>query len=623
MAKNHNEKIKKLLTFLEGEQQPNGSFLSYSSPRDNKFSKASPYKTVFTTALILSALQQVDTPLAHKIKERAAKFLWGQKSKNFTWNYWDRSSAEYEEMPYPDDLDDTFCSLAALQTYDKRLISGDVLAKAVTILTALEEKEGGPYKTWIVDEAADEIWKDVDLGVNSNIAYFLTLNDVKLPNITTFCENFIKNEGLSSPYYPHDFALIYFLSRWYKGTYKKQLLDRAIKKLETSTNILEKACLYSAILRLNKKTTITPNFYNAKPKPYTFYTGINPKRSTKYFAGSAALTAAFMIEALSLDKAQQKPVKRQDETAIKIHRKVLKKVKKRCAKVSPEVEDIANKILQKLAATDKDVQIILLPYLYFTTLKKSRSGSGTFKTPPLDFFVQLGTANLYGWIAYTIYDDFLDEEAQPPTLPLANLCLRELTSIFESVLPAETGFSIIFHEFMDKIESANAWETTHCRFSDKDAPEKIPDFENLSQLADKSIGHALGPIAVLYSLGYKRNDIEVKKTISMFRSYIIARQLNDDAHDWKDDLNMGHINVVGAMVLERASDNLEKVFWDKIVINVSQQILRHAGKTITEAQENPAIHNHMFFRNLVEPLRQSAKKTLEEQRRAAEFIREY
>src|SRR4030095_7089120 len=105
------------------------------------------------------------------LQNKIAKFLLLHKSEFWSWNYWQRNSHEAKELPYPDDLDVTFCALAALSHYDKKLISGDVFAYIVQLLTATEKKEGGPYRTWLVAKNAPAVWRDVDLAVNSNIAY--------------------------------------------------------------------------------------------------------------------------------------------------------------------------------------------------------------------------------------------------------------------------------------------------------------------------------------------------------------------------------------------------------------------------------------------------------------------
>jgi len=93
----------------------------------------------------LSALEE--TPKVKTIKQKAAKFLLSQKSKHWSFNYWVRNSQEAKKLPYPDDLDDTFCALSALFQYDPNLINGSAMAKIITLLTAMEKKEGGPYRT--------------------------------------------------------------------------------------------------------------------------------------------------------------------------------------------------------------------------------------------------------------------------------------------------------------------------------------------------------------------------------------------------------------------------------------------------------------------------------------------
>src|SRR3990167_4386977 len=103
----------------------------------------------------------------NKIKKKFFCFLPPQKSSSWTFNYWAKNSKEYKTLPYPDDLDDTFCTLSALCNYDKNLIDGKVLAKITRLLEQQEIRIGGPYKTWIVPTTSPKIWYDVDLVVNS------------------------------------------------------------------------------------------------------------------------------------------------------------------------------------------------------------------------------------------------------------------------------------------------------------------------------------------------------------------------------------------------------------------------------------------------------------------------
>ena len=124
----------------------------------------------------------------------------------------------------------------------------------VSVLTQLEIKEGGPYKTWLVKPTNITHWQDVDLAINSNIAYFLSLQKVKLPNITKLIEKAIINDKIISCYYPNQAPLLYFISRWYQGPQKIKLNKIIASKLEQYHDYqsLDIALLCNALINLAK-----------------------------------------------------------------------------------------------------------------------------------------------------------------------------------------------------------------------------------------------------------------------------------------------------------------------------------------------------------------------------------
>ncbi|MCC2631807.1 MAG: hypothetical protein K0S20_506, partial [Patescibacteria group bacterium] len=214
------------LAFIRDEQKDSGLFISLSSTKESDFSHALEYQTTFVTSLILSALSRIPSSLdLDEIKKRGARFLLEERSKDWSFNYWSRNSSQYKELPYPDDLDDTFCAAAALQEINPGLIDGKALASLITLLTATEAKPGGPYKTWIVDSRLpDPIWHDVDVAVNSNVGFFLSLQEASVPGINELIEGAIQNNSFTSPYYPNPFPIIYFISRFYKGEMQEGLV---------------------------------------------------------------------------------------------------------------------------------------------------------------------------------------------------------------------------------------------------------------------------------------------------------------------------------------------------------------------------------------------------------------
>lgn len=171
-----------------------------------------------------------------------------------------------------------------------------------------------------------------------------------------------------------------------------------------------------------------------------------------------------------------------------IYQKIIKISKQRFDALGDDLKEQSLSALEATLRSDRNKQIVLLPYFFKIALGKNAKNISD------DLLIQLGLANLYGWIAYTIYDDFLDEEGKPEFLSVANVFLRELTIIFNSVLPCECGFSKFFKQTMDALDAANIWEVKHCRIDAADKqlkiPKTLPDYGDYAKLAERSFGYA-------------------------------------------------------------------------------------------------------------------------------------
>ena len=600
--------INRAISFIKSQQKEDGGFWSWSSPNKNNFNNAKKYNSIFPSSLILSCLDSIEK--SEEIKNELVNFLLSQKSEHWSFNYWKRGAKENIKMPYPDDLDDTFCSLNGIYKYNSKLIDGVAIAKIVNLLTAVEKNEGGPYKTWLVSENVDEIWKDVDLAVNSNIGYFLSLQEIELENINKLIKLAIEKENLISPYYPSIYPIVYFISRFFKS---EKLIKIILSKKNGDNwgNPLDTALAISALLNLgmdpNKVRPSINYLINNQKKNGSWKASafcIDPAINRKtFYAGSMALTTAFCVEALNkyFLTTVSKPDQKKDKMADKIHQEILQIANKR------------TNFLSKIPEKNCKKSITLLPYIFYKSLGKN--GEKVSKK----LVVQCGLANLYGWIAYTIYDDFLDGDGDRKMLSLANVCLRELALIYNSILP-KTYFANVFNKTMDEIDVANYWEIINC-YDDK----KLPNYDDYSQLAKKSLGHALGPVAILYSLGFDKNSSEIKNIWSFFKHYLIARQLNDDAHDWEDDLKKGFINPVAVEIFKKASDkkDFKEIFWKEVLIEISNTILENINKARENVIKIKLIEKPKLILSVLENPEQSAKKAIEEQVETMKFISEY
>src|SRR5262249_4588918 len=152
-------------------------------------------RTTFLPALILGAIGHLTDEQSQRVSGKLTTWLLDQKSPGWSFNYWATAAPERQRLPYPDDLDDTFCALIALYRHDSSLIDQAVLANVVNLLIAAETQVGGPYRPWLVKADTPKIWHDVDLAVNANIAGFLRLVAEPLPNLTQLLEQAIISQS--------------------------------------------------------------------------------------------------------------------------------------------------------------------------------------------------------------------------------------------------------------------------------------------------------------------------------------------------------------------------------------------------------------------------------------------
>ncbi len=229
---------------------------------------------------------------------------------------------------------------------------------------------------------------------------------------------------------------------------------------------------------------------------------------------------------------------------------------------------------------------------------------------PNELIARLGVANLAGWIAYRIYDNFLDNDGKPELLSLANKSLRRATVIYMDILPRASH--AIFHSVMKKMDESNAWEReTSYR------PTKIPDYKNYALLGYKSLPHCLGPLAILVILGYTIKNTEIKNCAAFFYHYLIARQLSDDALDWQKDLENGFVNSVAARLFIKIGkqwspsydvSELKQTFKNEIRLETIATINQHLAKAEMALKNNPAILYKEYLQSLLDSLKINTQK---------------
>ncbi|MFC1644546.1 hypothetical protein ACFL08_00790 [Patescibacteria group bacterium] len=651
MRKNQIEKnISKGLGFLLQNQLNDGNFPSItSSDLSDKVKKR--YQSIFSATLILDCLNELpESKGAGVLKSKLSKFLLSQKSEYWTFNYWDRGSEDFKKLPYPDDLDDTFCALSALHRMNSGIVDGSVLAKAVSVLTVVEIEEGGPYHTWIAGN--DEKWKDIDLAVNSNVAYFLSLEDISLDSIDKLIKNAINTSDYSSQYYSSEYSVIYFISRFYKHKDKNKIIRFLVSKRKKNGswgNVLDTALACISLLnfgynpqKLKESLSLIQSSQN-KDGSWDRYSFVVEKinRNKKHYSGSVGLTTAFCLcvfqKYLDSTSKLKKKKEKNDSGADKIRKEVEMSLKIKVQETKIFSCDDFLKEKKLLLGGINDDQIILLPYYFKKALGNQAEGISDKDV------INLGLAGLYGWIAYAIYDDFLDNVGDKKKLLIANIFSRELTSIFIQTNSRNKEFVSFFSDTMDKIERANKWELENCHLKSKRGKVEIDSslsFGRLSMLSEKSIGHSLGVVSILFLLGYSKDSDEIKNIMKFFHHFIVARQINDDMHDWEDDLKNGQINSVFVWIFDkwkkerRLSGDIavdvnsdvpifREFFWNNAVDDICSKVIYHTGKATHFLNQIDLKGDKTFLEEMIFSVENVAKKTIKEQKEALKFIDSY
>lgn len=639
----------RLVQRLKAEQSAPGVFFTQTAPDLDLLNQPVQSVSPFFLSLILNCLAGI--PGAEEVRSQLQVTLWKEVHAQGSFNYWLRDSEQTKTHPCPDDLDTTSCTyLSFLKTCPEK-VDGARLAEIVLLLTLVEEAEGGPYRTWIVKPDADAVWKDVDLIVNANIATMLQACDVRLDGLDHYGAEKILTGDFQSVYYPLKPSVFYFLARAkFPGT--QETLEREIRVLlEQGTDrlsILEWAMLMRALLE------VSTSFDGLEPMMGLFLRRLESEElfsaravyveaihsGVPFFAGSKALTIAMCLEALGswmviLEKQHKKaPVREQQE------RDFLQEIERRFTQryssddVRPELRERFQYLLKRVLGDWRGQEIPLLPYRFSQMLQTE------YQVATREDLILLGMANVYGWMAYTVYDDILDDEGQPAFLSVANLCLRELAQIFTRFLFDHRSFQKLFVEIMDDIDAANTWEVVHCRLQASEEgfiwPAIIPSYGELELLSQRSFGHALGPIACMFLAGFDRNEKEMQAVMRFFKHYLIARQLDDDAHDWDTDLMGGQVNCVAANLLRIAEQRggritilhqgsmagLQEIFWQEEILAVAHSMLQHVQMAEVFLQHVPLV-NVSFFYKMLEPIRASAQRALVEHAKTKDFLDVY
>ncbi len=323
------------------------------------------------------------------------------------------------------------------------------------------------------------------------------------------------------------------------------------------------------------------------------------------------------------------------EEESKIMEIIYNKFDERMTLFPQDLRVVAKEAIDKTIQGNQDKQMSLMSF--YTKQALGKKGEQISD----DVVAELGLANILFWTAFIIYDDFWDEdeEAQPKKLPVANIFARHYIDYFTNLLPSDSGFPSFFQQTMDNLDAANFWETQDCRTKVEGLtfhiPKNLPDYADYENKFRPASGHILGPVSMLMMLGYKIDSPEIRNFMDYFRHYLIAMQINDDAHDWEEDMGRGHISTVvdlllrdferkdGVIDLEKDLPELKKIFWFKTIKKAAGIAISHTEKSRQALKSVNIFKDIKPLERIINITENVAKKALKEQVDSINFLETY
>lgn len=485
-------------------------------------------------------------------------------------------------------LQEVFAVIDALHWHAGRVLSGSELAVLTKRLLQHEVSLGGPYY---------DVPGQVSLATNIYIANCMAWLAAPLPNLEQYICHTL---GMQAAFDP---LVLPGIARTYPALAEEYLAKYAHNPPST----MELLC----------------NYYTA------CQTSSTPTSSAPVVTPSAVAMSPIM-QALAIFAAHSPEIKSTGSATDSQLVQVIQIAETTYTNLPAVLSEPALQALQRLQAADSAHEITLLPHFFadafYQTAQKAKAA----------MLSQLGAANIHSWLAYTIYDDFLDSEGRPLLLPVANVALRAATVAYQQILPDHAGFQQYVRQAFIAVDAANAHEIQHWRFtvsSQHITIGAIPNFADGQWLADRALLHILGPMAIVAGCGYQPSDKTWQAIVKSLRHYLIARQLTDDLHDWADDLQAGRFSYVVADILQSLSltpgvYRLDKLlqgarqhFWRHHLPTLCRDISRHISRSRRGLQPYIGHQANQLFAFL-DTLEASLKAALDKQQQSGEFLRE-
>ena len=496
----------------------------------------------------------------------------------------------------------------------RRRLSAKNLGILLDCLTKSEKMEGGPYYSSPSN-------KKIDIATNILICCCLQIEQVLLPSLDTLIRKSIQDMAYESDYCNEIFTL-FILSHDIEQRDREKIIEHILKaekrnEIEASLSIIALRNLgydehYPNIVQ---QITYTPLKIITLPDQEIFLT--------------PALTRLIHIRA-------SKEATNVSTEEVAMLNKINTLHDAKTTNLGKEMKLAMQRTMQQTEISNTDKQMLLMPY-YIRELLKNRNMSLSD-----DKIAEHCLHNIYFWNAFIIYDDFWDEDekAAPQNLPIANFFHRNYISYCEKAFRDNRQLSSMFNEWMSKMEEANHREISCFRTIAKgeklSIPKEVPEYGDYTIKFWPSSGHAIISLAALVEMGYTPTSSVFSCIKEYFIHYLVARQISDDLHDWKEDLDRGNLSIVTTEIIrlwknsfpEEKEINLKRdyimltnYFWraTEKICNIALSHLEKANKALSSID---TIKRNGYLYHLLIKEKGVISRTLSEKRSIEDMIKD-
>jgi len=549
-----------------------------------------------------------------------------------------------EKLSYPTHLGATTLALQALYQSQREHNNPELLAHYCKHLITSQEKDGGPYNSWIHSPFSEGRLSDIDLSINCHINDFLCAHNVRLPQLNKYIRVMIHKRRFHSSFYASQAVVWYAIANSIPHELKESCIEYIIEEQNEDgywNNALDTALAICALRNLN-----VPPHRIARAYEY-LVSHIEEKRthefpfikdtimSDQFFTlGSQCLSLSFIARALHTyeDRTEKR------ETRNHLTTLITKEIRNTFFEFPDQIRSDALEELKRFNTSKFSTLICLTPFAIYNSIQRPHHEiemSFEYKTHHHEL-THLSTLHALGWITYSLIDRIVDTQQEYEKLPLCMILLRTLIVQAYEYSPHSISIST---SILDQLDDAVAWELKHAKFpfdSHHVYINRLPEYGRYAHLARKSAGLTISPLLALFLTGKTSTSVECVSLRLFYHSYLIARQLHDDAQDWLEDLKNGYVNSVARLIIDdwmikneqslplslnfdKDTSSLKEIFWNKTSRHVLQKISQHIEKARNAASAIST--DTSFYENLLIPLEKSTDRVKQQQKDVRDYIR--